>query len=190
MDDELRHLIADWQTEGVALDELATRARRQQRLGTLATRFGWLLVCAMTGWCAWTAWRNPHPVIIAPSIFIPLWIGAVAAWLTRLDQRARLDDAQSVSGWLAVMQRRWETEVAIARTRWPIASLVAFVLIWVPWKLVADREFYRAEPEAAVIGFGGMALILVGVLAALRRLRRHAERKAAALATMAEERKE
>jgi uncharacterized membrane protein len=106
----------------------------------------------------------------------------MAVWLGYLFHVRRATwraPAETVVEQVRLAQRRRRADV-----RWLVFVLRAAVVFglvvvaWAPFVLHAGRETYLAEPWRALVGFGGIAVILAGVAWHTRRKLQRARREA------------
>lgn len=169
-DAELGAWRGEWQRlggqDGFA-KELISRAARDGRRMRRAAAGEVLGVLFSTATCAWLMVRTRGAVeVVAITVLILVFNGA---WLTYFfSVRADLFSAsgEGVSAFIALTRRRLATEQRWIRVaRWAVVALGGVAVPWGVWTFLAHEQAYRAEPWRAVVGFGGAALILAGVLA-------------------------
>jgi hypothetical protein len=183
-DEELGRWRAEWQALG-GKDDLATklvaravsdgrRLRRNAAVEVLASA----CVISFFVWRVLRSHGSPQDVVL--TALISLFIGA---WLTHFfTVRADLfgSSAEGVEAFIALTRRRLGAELKWARAarRWTLA-LSVLLLPWEVWMFLAHQDFYAAAPWRAVVGFGGIAVILacvyVGTLRKERKLRAEEE---------------
>jgi hypothetical protein len=94
-------------------------------------------------------------------------------WLTRLFTLRAEEQSTALDDFIGLRRKRLELDLkwnAFARRATIGLGLACFP--WSAWMLHAGWDLYRAEPWRAVVGFGGIVVILAGVLFGLGRKRK------------------
>lgn len=171
-DAELATWRGEWQALGGEDDfapQLVARAAKDGRRMRLGAAAEVVAATFSTSFCVWLLVRSHGSAqVVAMSAFILLFNGA---WLTHFfTMRAGLFGNHAVGEGALVFveltrrrlatQRQW----MVAARRWTLA-LGAIVFPWAIWVFLAHKEMYMAEPWRAVVGFGGVVVILGGVYA-------------------------
>lgn len=169
--------LATWRGEWEALggsehlaSELVARAAKDGKRLHRSAAAEVLAATFSSTVCAWLAVRTHGALeVVTMSGFVLLFNGA---WLTHFfTMRAGLfaPSAEGVEAFVALTRKRLTTELRWARAArlWTAAIAVPMVP-WCLWVFLAHREAYLAAPWRAVVGFGGVVVILAGVLLYLR----------------------
>lgn len=170
---ELDRWREEWQGLGGRAEltkELAAQAVKDTRRVRLAV-VGEVVAAALTSafglWSAIGSHGRPAAVVLCAGLF--LFNGV---WLTRLftlrgqDEGAALDDF--------VARRRQHLDRDLAWNRFARKATIALGVAIAPyaaWIAWAQQAFYRAEPWRAVVGFGGIVVILAALLLFLAKKR-------------------
>jgi hypothetical protein len=159
--------------------KIVARASATARRQALAVAFEVAAAVFVTAFYVHAALRGAPPVILAigaaSSVLMAVWLG----YLFHVRRATWRAPAESVVEHVRLAQRRRHADV-----RWHLfvqRAAVVFGLVvvaWTPFVLQAGREEYLAEPWRAVVGFGGIAVILGGVAWHNRRKFQHARREA------------
>lgn len=165
---ELAGWRAEWNeiADGPAFERAigARVARDRRRLFvSAATEVG--ATCLGTAIIAWLLARSHgSPLILAMAIPILLFFGA---WLARFFGMRRglfRAPAEDVSTFVDLTRKRLATEIEWMRfARRSTLAIAAASLPWSAWAFAARFDRYAAEPWRAVVGFGGVVVILAGL---------------------------
>jgi len=80
----------------------------------------------------------------------------------------------------ATLDREARAWLRITQTlRYQVLAMVLFSVAWAPWKFLADRHVYQAQPWRAAVGFGGLVVLLPILWLRQARIRDRAEREMA-----------
>jgi hypothetical protein len=173
-DPELSAWRSEWQGLGGREDFAAAVVARAAKDGRRARRVVVREVLAALLLLVWSCWMVARsrgaPEVLAMVGFILVF---TASWLTYL-LALRVDffegSGEGVEAFVALTRRRLAIEGRWLRfvERWTLVLGVAIVP-WSVWWFAVHRERYLAEPWRAVVGFGGVAAILAGVVFWMRR---------------------
>lgn len=177
-DSELKSWQREWQSLGGGADfaaALAERARldgRKLRTSTLGEIGG---VIVSTSICVWLLVRSRGAIeVVAMLACILIFNGAWLTYFFTLRGGAFSASGETTEAFVALTRRRFAIDrrwVQFSR-RWTYA-LLALITPWAIWFATKHADAYRAEPWRAAVGFGGVAVILTGLLLWLR----HKERR-------------
>lgn len=154
-----------------ALAEAVIRGRHRLRRAAFANVVAAAMVVAfMAGLLA----QDQRPVMVVLAAFeigfclvvVPLYVRLVR-WglIVQEGLEATLD--REARGWLRLAQT----------LRYQVLSIVLFSIAWAPWKFLADRTSYESQPWRAVVGFGGLVVLLPILWLRQARIRDRAERE-------------
>lgn len=157
--------------------------RREQLKMLASTMFATL--CVLLSW--WFVLLRPDTASWSLAIMVTGFIPSsmlLEWWMRHLIWRAMT--RENTQGFIAQMTHRLQLEWRIWRlSRAGFILVTTFLLLWTPYKLLVDRLAYTRTPIAAVIGVGGILLLLASYalwLVKTRRTLRHQELTLDALA--------
>lgn len=132
----------------------------------------------------WFVWQRPEApetwvlAVMVTGVIVVLM--GMEWWMRRLMWHALAE--HSALSYIAQMAYRLQVEWRIWRlSRSGLVVVSFFVLIWTPWKLMADAEAYIRNPLRGVVGVVGILIIFVGQCVVLARKRRALFREEEAL---------
>lgn len=189
---ELESWKAEWQSlggrEGLAA-ELAERVRKDGRRLRRTFAVEALAALAVTGYCAGLLLRNPKPVVVAYCVVALLFNGV---WMTRLltlREGTMRAVGEGLDAHLDLTRRRLADDLRWNHfTRRGVQVLAVLLTPWSIWMLVEGREFYAAAPWRAVVGFGGLVVILAAITITQRRKQKKLEAERARFEALVGER--
>ena len=128
---------------------------------------GSVAVCAF--WLTTAIASNGKPIHVAMCSAMFLFSGI---WLTRLFTLRAEEESTATDDFIALRRKRLELDLRWnSFSRRAAMGLGILLTPWSAWMLYLGRDFYRAEPWRAVVGFGGIVVILSIVLYGLARKR-------------------
>lgn len=142
----------------------AKRIRRSKVMEVVAS----VAVCAF--WLSVAIGSHGKPINVAMCSAMFLFAGI---WLTRLFTLRAEEEGTATDDFIALRRKRLELD-----SRWNDFSRRAAIGLgialtpWAAWMAYTGRDFYAAEPWRAVVGFGGIVVLLAGVLYGLARKRK------------------
>ncbi|HUT77291.1 MAG TPA: hypothetical protein VM285_06380 [Polyangia bacterium] len=163
--------VADFTSEGTRFDPgvVAARVRRSSLVMVLETALTVGICLGLTGLLVYRIWVAPHPVVIAISAVVIAFVAVSAVVFFRVRQGAWRAAEQTPRALVALLRRRESSRLREAR--FSMKSSIALglaVTLWIPWRLWVDWDGYCREPWRAVVGVGGIYVLLAVALFATR----------------------
>lgn len=164
---ELEAWRSEWQALG-GREELARELAERAKRGAAKQRRAVMMevvasVVANASFLRMAITSRGAPVITAlcagAFFFSGIWLSKLFAIF------GPKDGATSVDGYVDVLRAQLDKDA-----RWndfarrATAALGLAIVPWSLWKVAADWQLYRAEPWRFVVGFGGVVVILAGLL--------------------------
>lgn len=168
---ELEMWREEWQSlggrEGLMI-ELVAQAKRDAtriRRSKLTEVGAGVFACSVGLWFAMGG--KPGAIVLCAGLFLFNGI-----WLTRLFTLRAEEQGTPLDDFVALRRKRLELDLKWnAFARRATIGLGLALAPWAAWMAWAGRGFYAAEPWRAAVGFGGIVVILAGVLHALAKAR-------------------
>ncbi|MFO0741050.1 MAG: hypothetical protein U0270_34445 [Labilithrix sp.] len=168
---ELEMWREEWQSlggrEGM-MNELVAQAKRDAtriRRSKLTEVGAGVLACSVGLWFAMGG--KPVAIVLCAGLFLFNGI-----WLTRLFTLRAEEQGTPLDDFVALRRKRLELDLKWNTfARRATIGLGLALVPWAAWMAWTGRAFYAAEPWRAAVGFGGIVVILAGVLYALAEAR-------------------
>lgn len=163
--------MADFQGGGRPLraPDLARRMRRSTVV--MAAELGLTLTACLgvAGVLAYRLQAEPHPVVAAIVAIVIAFLAASIVAFFRVRHGAWRAAGETPRALAALLRRREESRLREARFSMRSSIILGLaVTLWIPWKLWVDWEGYAREPWRAVVGVGGVYVLLAVALVATR----------------------
>ncbi len=164
--------LAGWQAEWSEIADLpaferaigarAFRDRRRLFVAAAGEVGGAIFGIAVIAWLV----ARSHGSAFILSVAIPLLV-FFGAWLARFFEARRglfRAPGQTVAAFVDLTRKRLTTEIEWMRFARRSTTLLAVAAVfWAVWAFVKHFDQYAAEPWRAVVGFGGVVVILAGL---------------------------
>lgn len=179
-DVELERWRSEWQAlggrEGLA-EELARRAvhdGRRIRRAVAGEIAGGAVAAALSVWLL--VRTRGDVVVVSACAGILVFLGVCWTRLLTLRQGSLGTAVEGLDGFVKLSRRRVTDDLGWNRFSLRATKVLAALLApWCVWAFVARYESYRMEPWRAVVGFGGVVVILAGLWLTQRRKQRKLE---------------